>query len=99
MGSHGPLGDAIRDWVAASGVDPATLVAGTKTGVSEAAWAEKRAFRYPFYITHESVFYVLALLVVIHIVGVVRGETTGHTPLVSAMITGRKRLPGPAAVM
>jgi Ni/Fe-hydrogenase 1 B-type cytochrome subunit len=94
-----PFGDAIREWVAAPGVDPATLVAGTKTGVSETAWAEMRAFRYPFYITHEYVFYALALLVVIHIIGVVRGETTGRTPLVSAMITGRKRLPGPAVDM
>lgn len=90
-----PLGSWIADWVAAPGIDPATLQPGNKTMVDTAAWEEMRAFRKPFITLHEWVFFVLSAAIVIHIAAVVFGEIKERVGLVSAMIHGNKALPGP----
>jgi cytochrome b len=90
-----PLGSRITAWVAAPGVDPASLVPGDKTFVDPAAWAEMRAFREPFIETHEIVFFVILGATLLHILGVAITEVREGGALVSAMFTGRKLLDRP----
>lgn len=90
-----PLGSWIAAWVAAPGVDPATLVPGDKTFVDPAAWDAMRGFREPFVETHEIVYYLLLIAGVLHVVGVVVAELREGGSLVSAMLTGRKVLDRP----
>lgn len=90
-----PLGSWVAGWVAAPGVDPATLVPGDKTLVDAAAWDAMRAFRAPFIETHEIAFYVILVAVVLHVAGVVATELREGGALVSAMFTGRKLLDRP----
>lgn len=90
-----PLGAWIAAWVAAPGVDPATLVPGDKTFVDPAAWEAMRAFRGPFIETHEILYFVLLGAGLLHILGVVLAELREGGSLVSAMFTGRKVLDRP----
>ncbi|CAG0939715.1 putative Ni/Fe-hydrogenase 1 B-type cytochrome subunit [Gammaproteobacteria bacterium] len=90
-----PLGAWIAGWVAAAGVDPATLVPGDKTLVDATAWADMRALRKPFIQAHEVVFYLLLGAALLHIAAVVRAELREGGSLVSAMLNGRKTLDRP----
>ena len=85
-----PLGGWFASWVAAPGVDPATLVASSRDGMDQAAWTAMRAFRSNFRELHEISFYTLIVLIGVHLVGVVVGELREGSALVSAMFTGRK---------
>ena len=87
-----PLGNWIAAWVAAPGIDPATLIPGNKDMVDAAAWEAMRAFRDPFITLHELVFFVLSGAAVLHIAAVVVAEIRERSGLVSAMIHGRKTL-------
>lgn len=87
-----PLGSWIAAWVAAPGVDPATLLPGNKDMVDAAAWADMRAFREPYITLHELTFFVLSGAAVLHIAAVVIAEIKERSGLVSAMIHGRKTL-------
>lgn len=88
-----PLGSWIANWVAAPGIDPATLLPGNKEMVDAAAWDEMRAFRKPFITLHELVFFLLSASIVVHIAAVVLGEIRERVGLVSAMFHGNKVLP------
>jgi len=95
---HGPFGDMFARWVAAPGVDIATLVPGDRTSakINPEGMAAMRAFRAPVVATHLYVFYAIVLLSALHVGGVVWTETRKSVGVVSAMITGRKRLSAPA---
>lgn len=92
-----PLGSWIASWIAAPGVDPATLMPYAKDTYDPAAYEAMRAFRKPFITVHYWGFYVLLGLVVIHILAVVVTELKEGTNLVSAMFTGKKTLSAPPA--
>lgn len=85
-----PFGRAFAQWVAAPGVEPATVAPGRKDLVDEVAWTEMRAFRKPFKYMHRYGFYVLAVLIGLHIIGVALAELRGGGTLTSAMFSGRK---------
>lgn len=89
---QGPFGSYFANWVAGNGVDPASLVPGDRSKLDPKRFAEMRAFRSPVVRTHEYAFYAIVALSAVHIVGVVYGELRTRVALVSAMITGRKRL-------
>lgn len=89
-----PLGPWIAEWVAAPGLEPASLVPADKSMVDAAAWEAMRDFRSPFISLHVVVFFVLVAAVLLHVAGVVVGEFRERAGLVSAMITGSKALPG-----
>lgn len=91
---QGPFGSYFAQWVAGAGIDPASLVPGDRTKVDPKAFAEMRAFRSPVVRTHEYTFYVLVGLSAAHILGVLHMELARRGNVVSAMITGRKRLNG-----
>ena len=92
-----PLGSWIAGWVAAPGVDPATLQPYTPSLYDETAWQEMRAFRKPFITAHYYSFYATLLMIVLHIAGVVLTELKEGGNIVSAMFTGKKTLTGKPA--
>lgn len=93
-----PFGHWFAQWVAAPGVDPASLgpiaiVKATTPELLDAAVLDAvRHFKHPYELTHYYGFWVLLVLIGLHIAGVVVGETRGGGTLVSAMFTGRKIL-------
>ena len=88
-----PFGAMITEWVAASGVDPNMLVAGSKELVDPEAYKEMRAFRSPYITLHVYGFYTLLAFVFLHIFVIIRSEIKQGGGLISAMITGKKVLP------
>ena len=88
-----PFGGMITEWVAAAGVDPSTLVAGTKDMLDPEAYKEMRAFRSPYITLHVYGFYAICVMVFVHILAVIRTEIKQGGGLISAMITGKKVLP------
>ena len=92
-----PLGAQIAGWVAASGVDPATLVPYAPELYDKSAYEAMRAFREPFITFHYYNFYALICLAVIHTLAVVVTELREGGGLITAMFTGNKTLNVPPA--
>jgi cytochrome b len=89
-----PFGDWIAKWIAAPGVDPATLVPYSPQMYDPAAYEAMRAVRKPFAAVHLYSFYAVVTMVVLHIAAVIAIEIREGGALVSAMFTGKKVLPG-----
>jgi len=87
-----PIGSWIASWVAAPGVDPATLAPYAKETYDMVAYEAMRDFRKPFITVHYYGFYVLLGLILIHILAVVKTELLEGGNLISAMFTGKKVL-------
>ena len=62
-----PIGSWIADWIAAPGVDPATLVPYSKELYDEESYKAMRSFRKPFITLHYYGFYTLLIFIVIHL--------------------------------
>jgi cytochrome b len=92
-----PLGSWIAAWIAAAGVDPATLVPYAPEMYDETAHQAMRAFRKPFITAHLYGYYTLLVLIALHVLAVVVTEVREGGGLVSAMFTGKKVLSGPPA--
>lgn len=88
-----PFGGWIAEWVAASGVDPSTLVPGTRDMVDEAAFKEMRAFRSPYIDLHVYGMYTLLVLIPLHIFASIRTDSKTGGGLISALFTGKKVYP------
>jgi len=87
-----PFGSFAAGYVAAEGIDPATLKPYDKTFVDAQKMKELGAFKGPFGEVHVYTAYFLMFLIVLHILAVVRAEITEGGSLVSAMVSGRKVL-------
>lgn len=88
-----PFGHEIAEWVTGAGEDQTRLESlkpGSKEGIDPQAYKEMRAFRKPFVETHETVFYILIIAILLHILGVIVTEYKEKSGLVSAMLTGEK---------
>ena len=92
-----PLGGWISEWIAAPGVSPADVVPYLPETYDAAAYQEMRNFRAPFVLVHETNFFILITLALIHISGVIFTELREGGGLISAMITGKKVLDIPPA--
>ncbi len=92
-----PFGHWIAQWIAAPGLDPASIAPYAKEMYDPAAYEAMRAFRKPFIEIHEIGFYALIIMVVLHVTAVVVTEIKEGGGIVSAMFTGRKTLSGPPA--
>ncbi len=75
-------------------MNPADVAPYQKDLVDAEAYKEMRAFRKPFIRIHVLNFYALSAFAVLHLMAVVRAEFTEGGGLISAMVTGRKTLPG-----
>tara|TARA_B110000503_G_scaffold109155_1_gene163228 strand:+ start:3545 stop:4384 length:840 start_codon:yes stop_codon:yes gene_type:complete len=89
-----PFGSWIAQWIAAAGVDPATLVPYSPEMYDKDSYADMRSLREPIALVHLYSFYVFAIGIVIHISAVVITELRQGGGLTSAMISGRKILKG-----
>ncbi|MBS1190556.1 MAG: Cytochrome [Rhodocyclaceae bacterium] len=89
-----PIGHWIGQWVAAPGVDPGALKPYSPEMYDAAAFQAMRAFRKPFAVVHLYAFYVLLILVVLHVAAVVIEEVKEGGNIISAMFTGRKIIRG-----
>ena len=87
-----PFGHWFAQWIAAPGVDPATIQPGASDLIDKTAYQAMRAFRRPFVTIHEFAFYALALVIVLHLIAVVLTEVHEGGSITSAMFTGRKIL-------
>jgi cytochrome b len=87
-----PFGHWIAKWVAAPGVDPATLVPYAREMYDSVAYESMRSMRKPFVTVHLYSFYVLVVAVVLHVTAVVMTELREGGSIISAMFTGRKIL-------
>jgi cytochrome b len=85
-----PFGYWIASWIAAPGVDPATIAPYEKAGIDPTSWEAMRSFRSPFVTAHYWNFYALLFLIAIHIIGVIVTELRERGSIVSAMFKGRK---------
>jgi len=88
-----PFGGWIAEWVAASGVDPSTLVPYAKELVDETAFNEMRAFRSPYIELHVYGFYTLLVLIPIHVFAAITVDRKIGGGLISALFTGKKVYP------
>jgi cytochrome b len=89
-----PFGHWIAQWVAAAGVSPDSLVPYAPHMYDAAAFESMRAFRKPFGEVHEFSFYILVVVVVLHVAAVIITELREGGSLISAMFTGRKIISG-----
>ena len=89
-----PFGIWIAHWIAAPNVDPSTLTPLTRPLMDQAAYAAMRSFRAPFAEIHEFTFYLIALVIAVHVTAVVVTEVREGGTLISAMFTGRKIIAG-----
>ena len=85
-----PFGGWFAGWVAAAGVDPATVSPLAANTLDQAAYQAMRAFRRPVVMIHLYAFYALAGVVLLHLVAVIVTEIREGGSITSAMFTGRK---------
>lgn len=85
-----PFGGMFREWAAGATHDPALVAPYAPETVNADAYAGMRAFRSPIVTIHETNFFVLATLIVIHVIGAVIAEFTEGGGVISSMFTGRK---------
>ncbi|MCK5697578.1 MAG: cytochrome b/b6 domain-containing protein [Gammaproteobacteria bacterium] len=87
-----PFGGAMASYVAADGVDPATIKPYKEDGVDQEKMASLKAVKGPFGKIHLYTAYFLMFLIFIHIAAVIRAEVKEGDRLVSSMISGKKIL-------
>jgi cytochrome b len=88
-----PFGQTMKTWVAEDVNKVDMLKPYSKENINEEKFAEMRAFRKPFIITHVYVFYILLILIVFHIGAIVITEIRERSGLITALFTGRKVFP------
>jgi len=85
-----PFGNTMREWVAADTHDPALVRPYSPDTVNPDAYREMRAFRSPIVATHENTFFILLVLIAIHVAAAVYSELKEGGGIISAMFTGHK---------
>jgi Ni/Fe-hydrogenase 1 B-type cytochrome subunit len=85
-----PVGHWIAQWVAAPGVAPDTLLPYSPEMYDASSYENMRAFRKPIVLVHLYSFYVLVVVVVMHVAAVIVTELREGGSIISAMFTGRK---------
>ena len=85
-----PFGGTVREWVAADTHDPVLVRPYAPETVNAEAWTRMREVRAPVVDVHEFNFYILLLLIGIHIAAAVVTEFREGGTVISAMFTGTK---------
>ena len=85
-----PFGGWFAGWVAAAGIDPATVSSLVPGTLDQTAYKAMRAFRSPVVTIHLYAFYALAGVIVMHLIAVIVTEIHEGGSITSAMFTGRK---------
>ena len=90
-----PFGGWFAGWVAATGIDPASVSPLASDTMDQAAYKAMRAFRFPIVTIHLYAFYALAAVILAHLAAVIVTEIHEGGSITSAMFTGRKILNRP----
>jgi cytochrome b len=85
-----PFGGAVREWVAADTHDPDLVRPYSPGTVNTDAYADMRAVRGPIVDIHHYNFYILLVLIAIHIAAAIVTEFREGGAVITAMFTGRK---------
>ncbi len=88
-----PFGQTIKEWVAEDASKVDVLKPYSKENVNKERYAEMRAFRKPFITVHLYAFYILLIVIVLHVGAIVVTEIRERSGLISALFTGRKVFP------
>ena len=88
-----PFGQTIKAYVAEDVSKVETLKPYSKENVNQEKFAKMRAYRKPIIITHVYTFYLLLIVIVLHIGAIVITEIRERSSLITAMFTGRKIFP------
>jgi len=88
-----PFGSIAASYVAADGIPADQIKPYDKTGTDAKRSVELKAFKKPFGIVHLYTAWILLGMIFLHVVAIVRSEVKEDESLVSAMISGKKRLP------
>ena len=89
-----PFGSFIASYLAADGIDPASIMPYQKQGVDAEKMAAIKAFKSPIGKIHLYAAYLLMFLIIIHVAAVVRAEVKEGDHLVSSMFSGNKIING-----
>ncbi len=87
-----PFGSSVTQYLAMEGVEPESIKPYQDQGVDLQKKAELKAFKGPIGKIHVYSAYTLMLFIILHVFSVVRAEVKENDPLVSSMISGKKRL-------
>jgi Ni/Fe-hydrogenase 1 B-type cytochrome subunit len=87
-----PFGHWFAAWIAAPGIDPATVQPSASDLIDKTSYQAMRIFRRPFVVVHEFAFYTLTVVIALHLIAVVLTELHEGGSITSAMFTGRKIL-------
>ena len=87
-----PFGQYFAEWVAGPDMDASQVRPYAPETVNETSYDAMRNFRAPVIGTHLRTYYVLLVLILLHLVGVVATELRKGGTIISAMFTGRKIL-------
>ncbi len=90
-----PLGGVVSDYLAQPGVAGASLKPYDETGVDKQKVAQLKPLKSLAGTVHVYGVYLLMLIIALHIAGVILAEVKHQPGLVSAMISGKKRLTRP----
>jgi Ni/Fe-hydrogenase 1 B-type cytochrome subunit len=80
--------------VAAPGVAPDSLAPYAPEMYDASAYEAMRAYRKPVAVVHLYTFYILAVIVILHVAAVIVTELREGGGIISAMFTGRKVMSG-----
>ncbi len=88
-----PFGNQVIEYIAAVDENQnrlGAIRAGYKDNIDEKAYERMHTFRKPVINIHYTVFFILLVAILLHILGVVVTEVKEKNAIVSAMITGKK---------
>jgi cytochrome b len=91
---HPPFGGVVQSYLAAPGIDPATIRPGSPAGIDPAKLPRVVAVKDAFLQVHLWSAYALVLLAILHVAGAVLADVRKGGAIISAMFTGRKLLAG-----
>ena len=85
-----PFGSTMKTWIAVDSAKTDVIKPYSKENVDEVKYKEMKAFRKPFIETHESLYFILITLIILHIAAAIITDIRERNGIISAMFTGRK---------
>ncbi|MDH4099555.1 MAG: cytochrome b/b6 domain-containing protein [Nitrospirota bacterium] len=85
-----PFGNKIKAWIAQDQTQLDLIQPYSKENVDEEKNKEMRAFRSPIVETHETLYFLLIALIIVHVAAAVITDIRERNGIISAMFTGRK---------
>lgn len=85
-----PFGEQVKQYIAETPETVALIEPYSKAGIDPEAYQQMRDMRKPFRVGHEWFFYLLALLIPLHIAAAIYIDSTRRNGVISAMFNGRK---------